>query len=173
MVKKVISDLDRFNAQHVKLSCGCWISLATAGRRGAHGHLYPAMSVGSRTDNSRRTVTISRWIYEQLRGPIPPGMIVCHTCDIPECVNPDHLWLGTVKDNVDDMRQKGRNNYTGPNNPYKGPKAWSAKLTAKQVREMRQLFATGEWTKAALAERYGIHHVSVISILRGDYWKHA
>ena len=162
----------RFNANHVRLSCGCWIWLRNAGRKGAHGHIYPAMSVGSRTTNSRATVTVSRWLYEQTRGPIPAGMLVCHTCDIPECVNPDHLWLGTVKDNVDDMRAKGRDNYRGPTNPYKGPKPWSAKLTEEQVREMRRLFATGKWTKKALSERYGLHHVTVIGILRGDFWKH-
>ena len=171
MFKKLKSDAERFHASYLITSCGCHVWMLACHLKGAHGHNYGQFSTGSRK-TKKQTHVAHRWIYEQLHGPIPPGMLVCHTCDIPECVNPDHLWLGTVKDNVDDMRAKGRNNYTGPNKPYKGPKAWSAKLTAEQVREMRQLFATGEWTKAALAERYGIHHVSVIGILRGDYWKH-
>lgn len=172
MVKKVITDMARFERNHIKLSCDCWIWLPAASLKGAHGHRYPRWSIGSRTDNTRRFVLVTRWIYEQLRGPIPPGLLVCHTCDIPECVNPDHLWLGTVKANVADMRNKGRDNYTGPNNPYRGPHTWSAKLTPEQVREMRQLFATGKWTKHALAERYGVHRVTVIGILRGDFWTH-
>lgn len=172
MAVKTESDMARFNRSVLKTSCGCWIWLKAAGRRGANGHCYGQFSTGSRTDKSAKTVMAHRWIYEQTHGPIPDGMIVGHACDIPECVNPDHLWIGTVQDNVNDMRAKGRDNYTGTKTPYKGPKPWSAKLTAGKVRQMRRLFATGKWTKAALAEKFGVHRVTVIGILRGDFWTH-
>jgi hypothetical protein len=55
-----------------------------------------------------KALKASRVAWELTRGPIPPGMQVCHTCDNPPCVNPSHLWLGTMSDNIRDAVCKGR-----------------------------------------------------------------
>ncbi len=52
-----------------------------------------------------------RVAYELATGPIPEGMVVCHRCDTPACINPDHLFVGTQQDNIADMHRKGRRVY--------------------------------------------------------------
>ena len=78
---------------------GCFIVTSHKAKRAGK---YPMIWDG------QRMTTIARFLWEKLNGPIPEGMDLCHSCDNPECINPDHLWLGTRADNIDDMWRKGR-----------------------------------------------------------------
>lgn len=97
-----------------------------------------------------------RYAFELLHGPIPVGLCICHKCDVRRCVNPDHLFLGTVQDNQRDMAKKGR-----------APKA---KLTPFQVLELRRRHAEGE-SIVALSQRFGLAHSSTRSAATGETWK--
>lgn len=107
-----------------------------------------------------------RLAYEVFIGPIPDGMLVCHRCDNPACVNPEHLFAGTGSDNTQDMLRKGRAN------PPAGTRCAQSKMTEEIVRQARKLYATGEWTIAELALNYGVKSPALCVALRGLQWKH-
>jgi hypothetical protein len=94
----------QFEDYIAKMESGCWEWL---GQRDDKGYGFFRKSFGSR--NSSRRVSAHRWSYQIHKGPITGGLYVCHSCDNPPCVNPEHLWLGTHLDNMRDMASKGRN----------------------------------------------------------------
>lgn len=112
------------------------------------------------------------WILN--RGPIPPGLFVCHTCDNPPCVRPDHLFLGTNLDNVRDMMAKGRSGYQRYPERYKSATVRKVrrerfrKLTDTQVAEIR---ASPE-SFTVLARRFSMSDVSIRNIRRGRRYAH-
>jgi hypothetical protein len=83
----------------------CWEWAACKSKSG-----YGKFSLGPR--GSERHFRAHRFSYELHKGPITKDMYVCHTCDNQGCVNPEHLWLGTAKDNLMDMSYKGRSSNT-------------------------------------------------------------
>lgn len=94
-------EAERFWAR-VEKTDGCWrwTSTTSRGRRGNYGRM--------RLADSGITTAAHRVAYTIANGPIPEGMIVCHRCDNPVCVRPEHLFLGTQRDNVRDMIAKKR-----------------------------------------------------------------
>lgn len=103
-----------------------------------------------------------RLSYEIHVGSIPAGMQVCHRCDNPACVRPDHLFLGSNLDNVHDRDQKNRVSH-GSRHP-------SAKLSEAQVLEIRELYAAGHHSQEAIARRYGVSQRMVSMIILGQKW---
>lgn len=91
-------------ASKVDYSGECWIW------QGSKNYLgYGFYSLGSRKDGTRKRVLAHKYAYTQIHGE-PDKPCVCHSCDNPSCVNPDHLWPGTYRDNTLDMVSKGRIN---------------------------------------------------------------
>jgi hypothetical protein len=100
--------------------------------------------------------------YELLVGPIADGMFVCHKCDVPSCVNPDHLFVGTPRDNIQDMFRKGRDNQ-----PV-GEQHGMARLTEQQVLEILE----SDEKHDVLARRYNICRPQITTIKNRKSWKH-
>ena len=96
--------------------------------------------------------------YEMHKGPIPPGMYVCHACDNRKCVNPDHLFLGTCQDNLADMRRKGRQ--------ARGFQLPHTRLSDEQVSAIVARARSGE-PNCVIALQYGIDRSHVSKIVHG------
>lgn len=102
-------------------------------------------------------------------GEIPEGMQVCHHCDIRECTNPEHLFLGTPKDNTQDMIKKGR--WNGGIWNQLGSKNPSSKLNEEDVREIKIMILNGKKNKE-ISTKFNISIGTVSDIRRNRYWKH-
>jgi hypothetical protein len=142
----------------VRKGDGCW-EWTAAGSRG-----YGVMGLGGQYG---KRVLAHRFSWELHNGPIPDGLNVCHQCDNPPCVRPDHLFLGTHADNVRDLVSKGRNATV---RAY-GEAGGSSKLTNDQVMDIRRQRAAGVRSRV-LADRYGISRTNVRLIVIGKSWSH-
>ena len=106
-----------------------------------------------------------RLAWELVNGAIPEGMLVCHTCDNPKCCNPQHLWLGTNAENIEDMRRKGRAR------ARRGASNKNAKLSMDQAREVRRLYSAGGVSQQAIADALGVTQRVISLIVRNVSYK--
>lgn len=107
-----------------------------------------------------------RVAWQIIHGPIPKGKCVLHRCDNGKCVDAEsHLFIGTNKENTDDMLSKGRDRR------LQGSQHQNAKLTEAKVIEARRLARTGQMKLKALAERYNVSLMGMYAALRGSTWK--
>ena len=143
---------ERFNERFVKQNNGCW--LWTAGKIGKYG----SIKNGEKREVSHR---ISWKIY---KGEIPTGMFVCHRCDVTLCVNPEHLFLGTQKDNIVDAVSKNR--------MAKGEEPGSAKLKEKQVIELLKNYTGKLGEQVFYARTFGVGRCVIWRIINGITWRY-
>ena len=107
-----------------------------------------------------RTKKVHRLAYQEYKGVIPQGMHVLHKCDIPCCVNADHLFLGTNNDNIKDRNTKNRS--------AKGEKIATSKLTESKVREILK----DNDIHQNIASKHGVTRSTISHIKRGSTWRH-
>jgi hypothetical protein len=141
----------------VKKDSDCWFWNASTNGSG-YGHF----------SDGGRSIRAHIFSYNLYKGPVPIGMLVCHKCDTPACVNPEHLFLGTHKDNTQDMIAKGRHGYA----EVRGEKNGQSKLIEEQVLEARNLYFDEGKSITALARQYGVVPNTLRDAIFGKTWRH-
>ena len=136
--------LDEFWSHFAPTTGGCW---EWTGARHTKG--YGLVRWNGRMQR------VHRLVWNLTKGEVPPGLLVCHRCDNPPCGNPDHLFLATASQNLQDMAQKGRATYH------------RAKLTQAEVAAIRT--ATG--TRPEIARTFGISTRHVYRIRNRAVWR--
>lgn len=151
-------DINRF-WNKVKITANinlCWIWTA-AKTRGEYGVFHI----------KRYMYRVSRVSYYLTTGFDPSGYQICHTCDNPSCVNPNHLFLGTPLDNVLDMMKKGRHSID-----VYGERHGRSILTEKKVKKIRELYKTGRFYQTEIAKKFKVNKSTISMIILNKNWKH-
>ena len=120
---------------------------------------YPQLAVAGKKKKGHRLA------YELVCGEIPSGMCILHSCDNRRCINPAHLWVGTVAENNRDAHAKGRSS----GGSLKGERNHKAKLTAEQVIYIRQ---HPEINNCEMGRMFGVCDVSISDIRLYKHWRH-
>lgn len=122
-------DISKNWIKKIKKTSTCWLWVASTDPKG-YGIFW----------DGYQQIKAHRYSYTIYKGLIPIGIYVCHLCDNPSCVNPDHLWLGSAKDNIQDCIKKGRKNMP------KGDNHWTRRLKSSpnQRHKENKPFSGGE-----------------------------
>lgn len=129
---------------------------------------------GSFSIKPERPVMAHRYSWIMQNGSIPDGMIICHKCDNPKCVNPDHLFLGTHKDNTQDAIAKKRHVAAfdiPPQRKYaNGSRQWKSKLEEKDIPIIFELSKSLDALQ--ISEKLLVSRSTIYGILKKKTWKH-
>jgi hypothetical protein len=145
---------ERVEAQTLIDEKGCHIFTGTKDECG-YGRIW----------QGKKLVRLHRATYEKLHGEIPKGLVILHKCDVPACINPSHLALGTQGDNVKDMFEKKRNKVNA------GSAHGMAKLTENDIPTIRQRLNAGD-TCVAIGKDYGVSDNMIRHIKMNRSWRH-
>lgn len=154
---------DKFSGSYVVESNGCW-----RWTKGRHAHGYGV--INTRIGGRNKQYRANRVSYEIAKGPIPGGMFVLHRCDNPSCVNPEHLFLGTQRDNMRDCISKGRHvnqNRTWPT----GSAHHNSKLSDNLVRTIRVHHGLGLYYRE-IAKMLSLNISTVYRVATHKVWAH-
>jgi hypothetical protein len=148
---------DYVEERSVKLpwsGCRIWMGAVT---HGGYGRSIQAQ-------HAQGTTIVHRALYQELNGRIDPKMYVCHWCDTPSCVNPDHLFAGTPSDNAQDRKRKGRSA------PTFGEYSGRSKLRNVDIPRIKYLLSQGVSQKKISLE-FGVNQSAISRIKRNVGWR--
>jgi len=154
--RKRLAVQQALEGNYIVTASGCWEWT------GGTSHEYGTFRVHEVWGNL--PVYTHRASYLVHKGPIPVGILVCHSCDNPPCINPKHLFLGDDLANLSDMAAKDRSCF--------GERNGQARLTEEDIEEIRALRKAG-WKQKDIAIRFGICDPHVSDIIRGKRWRRA
>jgi hypothetical protein len=148
---------DRFHDKFTpEALTGCWLWTGAVKEKN-----YGVIGLGRRGEGIEKAHRVAYRLY---KGDIPQGLCILHNCDNPACVNPDHLRLGTLKENSQDCVSRKRNFV--PNN--RGERSKTRKLSLEQVNDIRKKEIPGR----AYAKKHGVAPSTVFAIWRDINWKY-
>jgi len=155
--------------RRVEKTDGCWLWTGSVNTRG-YGHIRDEAGRLQMTHRVAYALTTGQWLA--------PYVFLCHRCDTPRCVRPDHLFVGDHTSNAADMVAKGRS-ATGDQSsarlhPERRPRGARnhGKLTAAQVRAIRANAVTRAMSTRALARHLGVGHSTLQAVIHGRTWSH-
>lgn len=144
---------EKLEANITIANSGCWLWLGAKTKEG-YGHFK----------NGKHLVAAHRAMMALCLPKLPIDLYVLHRCDVPSCVNPKHLFLGTASQNTKDAVAKGRWNKQGGAN---------AKLDKAKVREIRMLYASGNYTQEELSIKFSVGRITIHNVVSHKLWKYA
>lgn len=146
---------ERMNSKFAKRDSGCWEWIGAKNQAG-----YGVLVVGG------KSMLAHRLSYVMHKGCLDPGVLVCHHCDNPCCINPEHLYAGDDKTNAFDRMSRGRSaSHVGELNEI-------AKLTDESVSQIRRAWAEGVLKQKELAEMYDVSPSLISKVVNGHIWGH-